>query len=103
MAEIKTVSICPRNGKSYPAWKVQCRMTLMKDGLWNIVNGTELDPGGGEAEAHKKFVSRRDCALATVVLLAQLSLLHLIGDPEDPVAVWKNWGISFRTKHGPTG
>jgi len=42
----------------YPAWKVQCRMMLMKDGLWNIVNGTELDPGGGEDEAHKKFMSR---------------------------------------------
>ena len=37
----KTVTVVPLNGANYPMWKVQCRMALMKDGLWNIVNGTE--------------------------------------------------------------
>ena len=62
MAEMKTVSIVPLNGKNYPTWKVQCRMALMKDGLWGIARGivseTERDPGDGEAEAHCKFLSR---------------------------------------------
>ena len=45
MAEMKTVSIFPLNGKNYPTWKVQYRMALMKDGLWGIAKGTEQDPG----------------------------------------------------------
>ena len=62
MAEMKTVSIVPLNGKNYPTWKVQCRMAavhqaLVKDGLWGIVSETERDPGDREAEAHSKFLS----------------------------------------------
>ena len=44
MAEVKTVSVVPLNGSNYPTWKVQCRMALMKDGLWTIVDGTEPPP-----------------------------------------------------------
>ena len=47
----------PLDGKNYPTWKVQCRMALMKDGSWGIVNGTEVDLGG-VGDAHKKFMSR---------------------------------------------
>ena len=64
-------------------WKVQCRMALMKDGLWNIVNGTENIPAG-DGERRTKFLARRDRALATIVLSVEPSLLYLIGDPEDP-------------------
>ena len=64
-------------------------MALMKDGLWGIANGTERDPGESEVEPHKKFVSRWDRALAIVVLAMEPSLLYLIGDPNDPVAIWK--------------
>ena len=32
-SESKTVTVVPLNGANYPTWKVQCRMTLMKDGL----------------------------------------------------------------------
>ena len=87
MAEMKTVAIIPLNGRNYPTWKVQCRMALMKDGLWGIVSGTEVDPGEDHADAHTKFMSRRDRALAIVVLFVEPSLLYLIGDPVDPVAV----------------
>ena len=98
MAEMKAVSIVPLNGKNYPTWKVQCRMALMKDGLWGIVNGSERDPGESQVEAHKKFVSRRDRALALVVLAVEPSLLYLIGDPEDPVAVWNKLEGQFQKK-----
>ena len=45
-----------------------------------------------------KFTSRRDRALATVVLSVDTSLLYLIGDPEDPVAVWKKLADQFEKK-----
>lgn len=67
MAEIKTV-IVPLNGKNYPTWKVQCRMALMKDSLWGIVSGTEETPGEENADARRKFIARRDRALAIIVL-----------------------------------
>ena len=34
----KNVALVPLNGKNYSTWKVQCRMALMRDGLWDIVN-----------------------------------------------------------------
>ena len=55
-------------------------MTLMKDGLWEIVNKTETDPGCEALKANKKFVSRKNCALAIIVLSLEPSLLYLISD-----------------------
>ena len=98
MAEMKTVSIFLLNGKNYLTWKVQCRMTLMKDGLWEIINKTKTDPGREALEAHKRFMSRRNRALAIIVLSVEPSLLYLISDPEDPVAVWKKLEDQFQKK-----
>ena len=39
-------------------------MTLMKYGLWEIVNKTELNPGADEAVGHRKFTSRSDHAIS---------------------------------------
>ena len=36
-------------------------MTLMKDGLWGIVNGPERDPGESEVQVHKNRVYTRPC------------------------------------------
>ena len=49
MAEsIRTVSpVVLLNGSNYPTWKLQCRMMLMKTGLWSIVNGKEKAPEAG--------------------------------------------------------
>lgn len=98
MAESKSVSIVPLNGDNYATWKVQCRMALVKDGLWNIVNGKETLPEGGSEEARTKFEARRDRALALVVLSLEPSLLYLIGDPQDPVVVWKLLSNQFQKK-----
>ena len=92
-SESKTVTVVPLNGANYSTWKVQCRMALMKDRLWNIVNGTENMPTG-DGERRTKFLARRDRTLATV----EPSLLYLIGDPEDPIAVWKKLGDQFQKK-----
>ena len=61
MAEGKTVSIIPLNGKNYPSWRVQCRMALMREGLWGIVAGTEqaLDETAGADERAKFFGTER--------------------------------------------
>ena len=80
----KTVAIVPLNGSNYPTWKVQCRMALVRDGLWAR---TETAPPEEEAARLSKFLANRNCALATIVLAVDPALLYLIGDPDDPVAV----------------
>ena len=98
MAESKSVTVVPLNGSNYGTWKVQCRMALVKDGLWSIVSGTEPALASTEAEKFAKFVSRRDKALAIIVLSVDPLLLFLLGDPEDPVAVWKKLSEQFQKK-----
>ena len=44
---VSTNPIVPLNGKNYPTWKLQCQMALMKDNLWRIVTGAELEPEAG--------------------------------------------------------
>ena len=71
-------------------------MALIKEGLWNILNGTETEPEGN-AERRAKFVARRDRALATIVLAMEPSLLYLVGsDPTDPVVVWRALANQFQ-------
>ena len=98
MAEsTRLVAVVPLKGTNYPTWKVQCRMALMKEGLWKIVNREETKPTTGAADI-AKFRSRRDKALATIVLSVDTSLLYLIGDPEDPAAVWQKLANQFEKK-----
>lgn len=91
MAESRsTVAVVPLNGTNYVTWKVQCKMALMREGLWRIVEGTETPPAAEDgAAAYTKFVARRDRALAIVVLSIEPSLLYLIGEPDDPGRVWR--------------
>ena len=99
MAEMKTVTIVPLIGSNYPTWKVQCRMALMKDGLWGIVNESERPPDEtSQADKYAKFVARRDRALATIVLAVDPSLLYLLGDPDNPVTIWKKLENQFQKK-----
>ena len=93
-----TVSVVPLNDSNYGTWKIQCRMAMMKDGLWGIVSGTEGAPVQSEADKFTKFVTRRDKALAIIVLSIDPSLLYLLGDPEDPKVVWKKLADEFQKK-----
>jgi len=81
MAESRSVSVIPLNGSNYRTWKVQCKMALMKEGLWGIVEGTEVASDSTEVDRHAKFVQRRDTALGTIVLCVDPSLLYLLGEP----------------------
>ena len=71
-------------------------MVLMKDSLWGIVSGTEEVPEEENADARRKFTARRDRALSIIVLAVDPSLLYLLGDPEDPKAVWKKLEEQFQ-------
>ena len=95
----------PRNpilltGQNYATWKVQCRMMLMKHGVWKIVEGTEVAPRptGDNQTAIAKFSDRRDKALSTIVLAVDPALLYLLGDPQDPVEVWKKLSDQFQAR-----
>ena len=99
MADAKTVTIVPLKGSNYPTWKIQCRMALMKEGLWGIVNETEEAPNAEtQADQYAKFIARRDRALAVIVLSIEPSLLYLIGEPKNPITVWKKLGDHFQKK-----
>eukprot|EP00794_Sanderia_malayensis_P003847 gene3847-4383_t len=97
-SETKNVSVMPLKGSNYPTWKIQCRMALMKDGLWSIVDESETAPPRTEADKYAKFVNRRNRALVIIVLSIDPSLLYLLGDPQDPVTVWKKIADQFQKK-----
>ena len=97
-SEGKTVSIVALNGNNYATWKIQCRMALIREGVWGIVSETEAAPDGSNAERLAKYNSRKDRALATIVLAIDPSLLYLLGDPQDPAEVWKKLSTQFQKK-----
>ena len=97
--EQRAAVIVSLNGLNYATWKVQCQMALIRDGLWGIVNETEQAPEpDAPADRHLKFASRRNRALATIVLAVEPSLLYLLCDPEDPIVVWKKLRDQFQKK-----
>ena len=97
--EQRAAVVVSLNGLNYATWKVQCQMALIRDGLWGIVNETEQAPEpDAPADRHVKFASRRNRALATIVLAVEPSLLYLLGDPEDPIVVWKKLRDQFQKK-----
>ena len=96
MAETK-IAIVPLTGANYPTWKIQCKMSLIKDGLWEIVDGSEEAPQENDG-AYSKFIARKNRALAIIVLSIDPSLLYLLGDPTDPTAVWEKLSTQFQKK-----
>ena len=88
--------IVPLNEKNYPTWKLQVKMSLIKDDLFKIVDGSEVAPT--EANQLAKFNTRKDRALAIIVLSVEPKLLYLLGDPNDPAEVWKKLGDVFQKK-----
>ena len=70
MATSGTCELIKLNGDNYPAWKLQLRMALIRDDLWDIVNGSEKAPTGeaATADATKKFTTRSNKALSMIVL-----------------------------------
>ena len=89
------MAVVPLNSSNYSTWKIQCKMALVKEGLWGIVNGSETAPT--EAVQLVTFTARKDKALATIVLAVEPKLLYLVGaDPTDPAVVWKALADQFQ-------
>ena len=58
-------------------------------------NENALENQGEQA----KYLLRRDCALATIVLSVDPTLLYLLGpDPENAAVVWKKLAGQFQKK-----
>ena len=91
-------TIVPLKGENYATWKTQCKMTLIKDNLWGIVNESESRPANNDNGAQTGFDKRKDKALATIVLAVHPSLLYLLNDPTCPVEVWKKLSDQFQPK-----
>ena len=67
--ETKFVNLVPLNGTNHATWKVQCKIALIRDGVWNIVNGTEIVlDSRTEMGLHAKYLSSKDRALVMIVL-----------------------------------
>ena len=86
------------NGQNYETWKVQAKLTLLKEGLWGVVQGTETAPAEENADARAKFVGRRDKALATLGLSVDPTLLYLLDGIDDPKEAWKKLNDQFCKK-----
>jgi len=71
-------------------------MALIKDSLWEIVSGTEVAPAEEHADDLRKFIAKRDHALA--IVLAVDPSLYLLGEPVDSKAVWKKLEEQFQPK-----
>ena len=80
---LAAVAVVPLNSSNYSTWKIQCKMALVKEGLWGIVDGTETAPT--EVAELAKFAARKNKALATIAFEVEPNLLYLVGaDPSDP-------------------
>lgn len=62
-----------------------------------IINGSERTPEES-TDRYTKFITRRDRALAIIVLSIDPLLLYLIDDPTNPVAVWGLLAGQFQWK-----
>ena len=87
--------VVPLNGSNYPTWKVQCKMALIKEDLWNIASGNETESNSSDVS---KFNVRKNRALAIIVLAVDPSLLYLLHEPDDPIEVWSTLQGHFQKK-----
>ena len=71
--------VVPLNGSNFGTWKIQMKMLLIKEGTWSIVDETEDIPV--DPMEYRKYVTKRDRALASIVLGIDHTLLYLLGDP----------------------
>ena len=94
--ESKSGTIVKLSGQNYATWKNQLRMTLLNEGLWGIVNGTVESPH--DVGALHEYQAKKDRALEIIVLAVEPSLLHLLGDSQDPQLVWNKLQQQFQRK-----
>ena len=94
----KSIAIVPLKGSNYPTWKLQCRMVLMKEGLWTIVNGTKKAPEDGRPRNSQSSLLVETEHWHSLYCRSKPALLYLLGDLDDPVTVWKKLSDQFQKK-----
>ena len=77
--ESKLVTVSLVNGLNYLTLKNRCQMALMKERLWNIANGSDCVHNIDDENRNTKFMARRQCSFATIVLFGGPSSRCLIG------------------------
>ena len=87
--------IIPLNERNFPTWKVQMKMHLIATEHYNIIEEVETAPDDVSSAEFRKFSNRRNKA---IVLAVEPKLLYLLGDPTDPVEVWKKLIHTFQKK-----
>lgn len=50
----KAMAVEPLTGENFVTWKLQCQCTLMRDGLWELVDGSEVEPENAEARLKER-------------------------------------------------
>lgn len=85
------------NRTNYATWSFQCRMGLMREDLWGFVDGSEAEPADTD-EARARFAAKRRKTLGTIVLSVEENLLYLLGNPDDPRALWEKLAALFQKK-----
>ena len=77
---------------------MQIKMCLILLKLYSIVEEIGTAPCDESSANYKMFCSRRDKALSAIVLSVEPRLFCLLGDPTDPVNVWKKLISMFQKK-----
>ena len=96
--ESNVTTVVPLNGTNYFTWKVQCKMALIREGLWNIVTKKEVAPADETTKQYADFMARYNRTLATIVLTVDPTLLYLLEEPDSPVTVWEKLANQFQKK-----
>lgn len=77
------------NGNNYATWKFRVRMLLIRDDVWDIVDGTELSPEESPVEI-AKWKKRDNKALATICLSVEDSQLVHVKDARSSFEAWSS-------------
>ena len=65
-AESKVTAVVPLNGSNYATWKVQCKMALMRNGLWSIITKEETAPVDIKSREYASFMTKYHCLQFTL-------------------------------------
>ena len=97
MSDSRNFSIVPLNDKNFATWKIQIKMTLLREELWGYVTGSVVEVAPS-SDGYNKYLIKRDRALGILVMSVSPNLLYLIGDPENPKTVFDKLCDVFQKK-----
>ena len=88
MAEVDKWSIDKLDSSNCTTWKFQMKHLLLANGLWGIVNGTEVLRENPTVQQEADFTKKSQKAFSTIVMSISSSQLYLFTSCEEPAAAW---------------